>query len=422
MAQFADYGFNRSHSIAYAYVAYQTAYLKAHYPAFFYASVLSHESDNSAKVYKYSSELRSLGLELLPPDINESDSGFTPSENAVRFGLSALKGIGAGSTAILMEVRKEGKFTSLYDFVSRFDQGVFGKGSLEIFVNAGAFDSLKPEGTETALWRAKLFAQIEAALGYGQRAANDRKTGQTGLFGGGDDSAEPEIELPDAQPWTPAEISRREKAATGLYLTAHPLDAYAKELAKMKIAKILENTEIRAGDRLRFAGIASAVSVKYSKKGNRFCKFRLEDQTAVVNCLVWSDAYNKFGELIQNDELLIVEGRVESADGADITFIVDEADILTEAAQKNASSVTLTLPANASEPSHFEAIFEILSRNHGKCEVFLNFAAGDVDVKIAAVPLRVQGSKDLEIALRSKGCDVKWETGKYGKSNGKGGV
>src|SRR5690606_37793748 len=111
---------------------------------------------------------------------------------------------------------------------------------------------------------------------------------------------------------------------------AHPLDAHARTLEKMKIAKILENGEIRPDDRLRFAGIASAVSVKYSKKGNRFCKFRLEDQTAVVNCLVWSEAYNKFGELIQNDELMIVEGRVESAEGADITFIVDGAEILTE--------------------------------------------------------------------------------------------
>ncbi len=422
MAQFADYGFNRSHSIAYAYVAYQTAYLKAHYPAFFYASVLSHESDNSAKVYKYSSELRSLGLELLPPDINESDSGFTPSENAVRFGLSALKGIGAGSTAVLMEVRKAGKFKSLYDFASRFEQGVFGKSGLEIFVKAGAFDSLKPEGMDTALWRAKLFAQIEPALAYGQRAANDRRTGQTGLFGGGDEAAEPEIELPDVKAWTAAEISRAEKEATGLYLTAHPLDAHAKTLDRMKIPKILEHTDIRPGERLRFAGIVSAASVKYSKKGNRFCKFRLEDQTAVVNCLVWADAFNKFGELIRNDELIIVEGRVESADGTDITFIVDEAEILTEAAQKNAQSVTLTLPPTVTEPSQFEAIFEILSRNHGRCEVFLNFAADDIDVKIAAVPLRVQGSKELETALRAKGCEVRWETGKYGKPNGKGGI
>ncbi len=409
MAQFADYGFNRSHSIAYAYIAYQTAYLKAYYPAHFYASVLSHESDNSTKVYKYSAELRSLGLELLPPDINESDDSFTPSDGAVRFGLSAIKGIGAGSTATLMDVRKSGKFTSLFDFVSRFEQGVFGKAGLEKLVMAGAFDSIKPENVDVPSWRAKVFAAIEPAISFGQRAANDRMRGQSGLFGEAGSESQTDAELPDVEPWTRSDISRFEKAATGLYLSVHPIDDFSHIIEEMKIKKIADHTELKAGDRLRLAGIVSGVAVKYSKKGNRFCMFQLEDQSHGVKCLVWAEAYGKIGGQIKNDELLIVGGRIESIDGSEITFIVDEAQSLLDAISKTASSVSITLPSRIADISHFEDIFEVLSKNHGKCDVFLNFPVGDLDVELHSAPMRVQGSKDLEAELRSRGCEVNWK-------------
>jgi DNA polymerase-3 subunit alpha len=160
MAQFADYGFNRSHSVAYAYLAYQTAYLKAHYSAYFYAAVLSNEAQDTTKVYKYSNELRSSGLKLLPPDINESDADFTPLDNAVRFGLSAIKGIGAASIQSIIETRKQEKFTSLYDFTSRIDQGSVNRRGLESLITAGAFDSLMPPDSTVNLWRAKHFAAI----------------------------------------------------------------------------------------------------------------------------------------------------------------------------------------------------------------------------------------------------------------------
>ncbi|HLA96271.1 MAG TPA: DNA polymerase III subunit alpha, partial [Pyrinomonadaceae bacterium] len=161
MAQFADYGFNRSHSIAYAYLAFQTAYLKAHYPTYFYASVLSHESDDSAKVYKYSNELRSMGMKLLPPDVNESDEGFTPTNDSVRFGLSAIKGIGTSTVRAVVDARDSGKFTSLFDFASRMDQGAINRRGLESLITAGAFDSIMPAETPANLWRAQLFASVD---------------------------------------------------------------------------------------------------------------------------------------------------------------------------------------------------------------------------------------------------------------------
>jgi DNA polymerase-3 subunit alpha len=216
MAQFADYGFNRSHSVAYAYLAYQTAYLKAHYPAYFYASVLSHEAQDSAKVYKYSSELRSMGLKLLPPDINESDDGFTPLDDAVRYGLTAIKGIGAASVSAIIEARKPGKFKSLFDFTSRLDQGSIGRRGLESLITAGAFDSVKSSNETVNAWRAKLFAGIDGALMHGQRAWADKLRGQNALFSAVA-GAETVMDghLPDAVPWSQAEVSRQEKAAVG---------------------------------------------------------------------------------------------------------------------------------------------------------------------------------------------------------------
>ncbi|HMT08170.1 MAG TPA: DNA polymerase III subunit alpha, partial [Pyrinomonadaceae bacterium] len=225
MSKFADYGFNRSHSIAYAVLAFRTGYLKAHYPTYFYAAVLSHEADDSAKVYKYSSELKQMGLELLPPDINESGLGFTPSETAVRFGLSAIKGMGVASCEGIIAARNEGRFTSLYDFVTRVPPASVNKRGLESLIAAGAFDTLANDGEPMISWRARLTASIEPALKHGQRAAEDRASGQNDLFGG-NQQTDDAVELNAAEPWSALDLSKREKAAVGLYLSTHPLESY----------------------------------------------------------------------------------------------------------------------------------------------------------------------------------------------------
>jgi len=410
MAQFADYGFNRSHSIAYAYLAFQTAYLKAHYPAYFYASVLSHESDDSAKVYKYSKELRSMGLKLLPPDVNESDDSFTPSVDSVRFGLNAIKGIGSASVAAMIEARKQGRFTSLFDFVARIDQGSIGRRGLESLITAGAFDSLKPAETSVNLWRAKLFAGIDSALSYSQKAFNDRRSGQNGLFG--DDGSVVDLSLdnglPDAEAWSQTDISRYEKSAIGFYLSVHPLDDYRKMLSDLKILNLADHEEIKPGDLLTLAGIVSGLQVKYSKKGNRFCSFRLEDQSSGVKCLVWAKAYGKYREFLKNDELLIVEGRVESAEGQEITFILNEAKSLRDAQPRNAKEVSIFLPKQDYDDGYFYDLFSILSRNQGRCTVSINIAINDLEIKFHSQAIQMQGSRAIENELKAKGCSVDW--------------
>ncbi len=407
MAQFADYGFNRSHSMAYAYLAFQTAYLKAHYPSFFYASVLSHESDDAAKIYKYSSELRSMGMLLLPPDVNESDEGFTPTVDSVRFGLSAIKGIGASTVQSIVEARKGGRFSSLFDFISKVDPGAINRRCLESLIAAGAFDSLRPASSGPDQWRADSFASIDDALSFSQRVWNDRERGQSDLFGASDNLHSSDDELKSVRPWTLAEMSQHEKSAIGFFLSVHPLDAHTETTESLGVKPLSECGELKAGDRLRMAGVVSGLQVRYSKKGNRFAVFRLEDKSGSVKCLVWAESYSRFGSIMSDDSLLIVEGKVESVDGQEITLIVDDIKDLADARPKNARSLLLGLPQKCSDDD-LNTVYGILSRSQGRCEVILKMPIGGVEVTLESQVLRVEGSARLEGELSSHGCSVEW--------------
>lgn len=409
MAQFADYGFNRSHSIAYAYLAFQTAYLKAHYPAYFFAAVLSHEADDSAKVYKYSSELRSMGLRMLPPDINESNNSFTPSNESVRFGLSAIKGIGSSTINSITAARADGPFTSLFDFVSRVDQGCINKRGLESLIASGAFDSLIPEAMPVTEWRSRLNAAIDEALSYAQKSWNDKKSGQNDLFGGFDSSSGGDsFQLPQKAPWSQAELSRNEKAALGFYLSSHPLDEFSGILNGLKIKTVADQESVAPGDVLTLAGIVSGSQIKYSKKGNRFCIFRLEDQSTGVKCLVWAETFSRCSEIISDDALLIVEGRVETAEGAEITIIASEIKSLKDAETGNAKRLHVAIPNTDVDENYLYDLFSVLSQTRGTCEVMIEIPVDGLDVKIDTHALRVKGSGSLEAALKSKGCTVAW--------------
>ena len=412
MAQFADYGFNRSHSVAYAYLAYQTAYLKAHFPAYFYASVLSHESQDAAKVYKYSNELRSGGLSLLPPDINDSDHGFTPLEDAVRYGLSAIKGIGTASVQSIIEARASGKFTSVLDFTERLEQGTVNRKAFESLITAGAFDSLKPTETNVNSWRARLFAGIDSIISHGQRAWNDKMRGQNILFGGGSDNAlhtDMDAVLPTVEQWSQSELSKREKGAVGFFLSTHPLDEFESILKDLKILNIADREGIQVGDRIQIAGIISALQVRHSKKGNRFCIFRLEDQSAGVKCLAWSESYAKHSELLKDDEIIIVEGKVEANDGTEITVILEEAKRLADAVPQKARHLLISIPLREYNDTYLDGLLTLLSRDKGKCEVFLDLELEmSLNVRIYSQPLRIQGSKSLENELRTRGCRIDW--------------
>src|SRR6476646_10799848 len=238
MAQFSDYGFNRSHSVAYAYLAFQTAYLKAHYPEHFYAAVLSSEAQDAAKVFKYSKELRAQKIDLLPPDVNESYSGFTPLSGAIRYGLAAIKGLGLSTVNSVIQARKAGPFKSFFEFTERMAHNGLNKRVLEGLVGAGAFDSLQSDTRELHEWRGALFSSIDGALARAQRAKRERMQGQTGLFGSDfEDSAFVEQPMTTSEPWTRSQLLLAEKAALGFYVTAHPLGNYLDLLQSSKAVK-----------------------------------------------------------------------------------------------------------------------------------------------------------------------------------------
>ena len=180
-------------------------------------------------------------------------------------------------------------------------------------------------------------------------------------------------------------------------------------LADLKIINIGDYEEIKPGDNIVLAGIVSGSQVKHSKKGNRFCILRLEDQSGGVKCLAWAEAFAKYTEYLKDDELLIVNGRVESTEGQEITLIINEVKRIADAVPLKAREVSITLPADTFDEFYFEELFTLLSKNHGKCEVLLNFLTQDnVCLKIRSQPLRIQGSSSLEKELKSRGCNVKW--------------
>ncbi|MGB7070939.1 MAG: DNA polymerase III subunit alpha [Pyrinomonadaceae bacterium] len=409
MAQFADYGFNRSHSVAYAYLAFQTGYLKAHFPAYFYASVLSHEAQDAAKVYKYSNELRSIGLKLLPPDINESDDGFTPLDDAVRFGLTAIKGIGSASVGAIVNARRDGPFTSLFDLVSRLDQSSLNRRAVESLITSGAFDSLMPDEDSINHWRAMLYTSTDNVLVQGQRAWEDRLRGQNALFGADDLTDRSLGHLNDAEPWSQAEISRQEKAAIGFYLSVHPLDNSQEILSDLDLPEISSSADRSSGDPASFAGIVSGLQVRYSKKGNRFGIFRLEDRSGGIKCLAWGEAFQKFSVILADDELVVASGKIEAGDGQEVTLIVNDVKLLSDAVAINARHLSIDCGPDEPHENYFEDLFSVLSRDVGTCEVSLRFPVKGVAVKMVAQVLRIKGSGRLQKELEAKGCSVEWK-------------
>ncbi|HYJ90618.1 MAG TPA: DNA polymerase III subunit alpha, partial [Pyrinomonadaceae bacterium] len=409
MSQFADYGFNRSHSIAYAYLAFQTAYLKAHYPAHFYAAVLSHEAQDSAKVYKYSNEFKSVGLKLLPPDINESDLGFTPHEEGVRYGLTAIKGIGESCVSAIISARTEGRFMSPFDLVSRVAPGALNRRALESLITAGALDSLMPENGEIAGWRARLHRGVTDILQFGQRKWEDRSRGQSDLFGAAASEESMDLgSLPECVAWSQSEMSRHEKAAVGFYLSVHPLDNYKETLEKLAIRNLADHEEFFAGQTVFLAGLVSGLQVRYSKKGNRFGTFRLEDQSGGIKCVAWGETFSKISPMLRDDELIIAEGRIEASEGQEETLIINDIKLLADAQPTRAREATIRLPESSFDEQFYERVFKLLSDHRGECGVRLRVPAGDVEAELEAAHIRIRGSAKLEHELQSLGCIVDW--------------
>ena len=408
MAQFSDYGFNRSHSVAYAYLAFQTAYLKAHYPEHFYAAVLSSEAQDAAKVFKYSKELKVQGIELLPPDVNESYSGFTPLAQAIRYGLAAIKGLGQSTVNAIINARQTGPFKSFFDFAERIEAGALNKRSLESLVSAGAFDSLKPPTRLLNEWRAALHSCIDPALARAQRAKRERLQGQNGLFGATLDCA-PE-EVPAAKGWTVTELLAAEKNALGFYITGHPLENYVDLLQSLKACKSIELPNLRSGGRISIGGIISDLQSRTTKKGDRFALLRLEDESGGTKCVLWPETYRKHSTFVQNEAAVLITGRLELSEENPPNIIADQVQSLDDL-QKNRELIVLQLPASSESETLFDTVLHLMNTHPGNCDVALETQLdADIVVRVKVnSTLRVDHSARFDAALKELGCAVRVE-------------
>jgi DNA polymerase-3 subunit alpha len=432
MAQFADYGFPASHSVAYAHIAYQTAYLKAHYPEHFYAGVMTYVTDDAAKIFKYASELRAQGIKMLPPDVNESLSGFTPVAGAIRYGLSAIKGLGQSAVASIIDARASQPFTSIFDFASRVGEKGGGKRVIESLVCAGAFDSLKPAGESLQQWRARLHATVDRALERGARERKARERGQADMFGAAFGTGNGNAAASDEQPcaaekvaaWTHKEMLANEKTAVGFYVSGHPLEDYLDKIEQLNCTPITELADVEPNSRVRIAGMVSDFTVRTTKKGDPYAFFRLEDATgAGVKCVLWPEAYKTKGKEAANDAALLATGRLDGGNETTLSIICDEVSHLDRAriptnqavtVRRNGKAITqavaLEFPADTDACALGEAVVEMLVANPGECEVFIELplgAQGHVVRAKAARFIKVHPSQSLKDALLARGVRVR---------------
>ncbi len=404
MAQFADYGFNRSHSFAYAYLAYQTAYLKAHYPTHFYAAVLSSEASNTDKLARYVGEMKAFGIQVLPPDVNTSHESFTAVGNAVRFGLAAIKGIGSSAVQMMIQARAEGDFRSIFDFAERVDPRAANKRVFESLIKAGAFDF------QTAN-RAALLAAVDRAIETGARTQRDKASGQTDLFAvfaeaSNESATDPP--LPEVKPWSRRELLAQEKEALGFYASGHPLEDYSIEsLTKTDAGNITERED---GEIVSLGGIVVDLAVKTTKKGDRFALFRVEDQFGSVKVVCWPESFNRYKALIQAEMVLLVRGKLELTDEGAATIFAQEIQQLECARAGAANAFVVKLPEDAVNQDMLNELSELLwESQQGNTPVFFDLATTGREV----IRLRPDKLPRVQVTLQLQelvaGICPKWE-------------
>jgi DNA polymerase-3 subunit alpha len=393
MEYFAGYGFNKSHSTTYAWVAYQTAYLKANYPWHFMAALLTIEAANTDKLAMYLTECRELGVPILAPDVNSSELRFTVVKDGVRFGLCAVKNVGEGAVQSVLDVRREvGRLDSLHTLCEHADLRLVNKRVLESLVKAGALDSLAPAlAGDTRRLRARLFATVDRALEHGNRHQRDREKGQNQLFGGSDENgAITAIPLADAPSWTEAQQLAGEKEALGFYFSGHPLDRFAGDLKAFGARRVAELTEPLAD--VWTAGIVSALRPLKTKKGDRMAVFMLDDVAGNLEVVVFPETFGKHGSLIEADAMVLVRGKFEKDDES-ARIVATELQPIAMLQERTTKEVAIHLSVPPHGRPTFEALAELLARHRGDRRVFL-----ELDVKGKEKPLRVRS----EVAVRVK--------------------
>jgi DNA polymerase-3 subunit alpha len=413
LEKFAGYGFNKSHAAAYALVAYQTAYLKANYPVEFFCAMMTNDMGDTAKLSQYIGEARAMGIEVLPPDVNESQVHFAPAEgragapqpsparpdfaprSAIRFGLAAIKGVGEVAVEGILKVRRDaGRFKSLSDLCERVDARTVNRKVLEALIKSGACDDFG----ET---RAALFAQIERTLARAASIVDDRARGQSSLFGTLEESAPlmPESVGRLAE-WPQHELLAHEKELLGFYITGHPLTPYAPIIEKYALANTTTLAQLQNRSLTRIGGLIAAVQHGVSKKNNKpYSMVTLEDLEGSVQVLCMNENYEKYRDLLKPNSAILVVGEVNTGDERPKIFPV-EIMPLEDAPRRFTKQVHLRLHTAHLKPEHLESVRGLVAAHPGKCPLFLCFVrpTGEVVFLEAHETFSVTPSRQLQEA------------------------
>ena len=372
--KFAEYGFNKSHSTAYAYVAYQTAWLKTHYPAEFMSANLTSEMSNIDRVVILINECRKLKIEVDPPDVNISSTNFRPvNHKTISFGLNAIKNVGTKALDQIIESRdKHGKFDSLFDFTANVSLKSVNRKVLESLNMAGALDGL--EGN-----RAQKYAVIETALKYGQTIQENKARNQVDLFGassanGQDTSMVPS--LPQAEEWSEAQLLEKEKEVLGMYLSGHPLLKYAEDLEEFSNFDFTDNIEQRNGSKVRIGGSICDVKMHFDRKNNQMAFFKLDCLGGQAEILAFSDTFAKYKDLIKNDSVVFISGKpTDETDFSELKMIADDIVNVEKAREIYSKNVNIRIEPDQMSPTDVDALLNMAKEHVGGCGLMFHMAS-----------------------------------------------
>ena len=392
MAFFAGYGFNKSHSAAYALVAYHTAWLKAHYPVHFMAALLTNDKGNTDKLVKYINECREMDIEVLPPDVTSSGVDFTVEGPRVRFGLSAIKNVGEGAIRSVIEARGEGKeLRSLHELCAAIDPRQVNKRVLEALVQSGAMDSF-------GAGRSRLFAGIDSALEYGQKQRADREAGQFSLFGAvsGSESQAVRDQLPDVAEWDEKTRLVGEKSTLGFYVSGHPLESHRELLEQYGTHTTATLRDAESGIDVAVGGVINELRRKKSRKGDMWATCQLEDLEGQLEVLIFPKTYAAHEADLVQDQAAMLTGRVEVEEDR-VRLIVAGVCPIEQLHERQVEAVHVKLDAIDLDEKLVEALMKAAEAHRGNARLYFEVARPGVYslVALAESALRVKASKGL---------------------------
>jgi len=371
MAQFAGYGFNKSHSAAYALLAYQTAYLKTHYPVEFMAALLTSVTGSTDDVVKYINECREMGIAVEAPDMNVSDANFTPHGEAIRFGLAAVKNVGGNAIESIVAARKKlGRFKSIFEFCENVDLRLLNKRVMESLVKSGAMDSLGR--------RAQLMAVLDKAMEQAQKAQRDAESGQHGLFGiFQEEHADAHNDkLPNVPDWDEHTRLAAEKEILGFFISGHPLEKYKDKLQDLKALRIDEIATMKQStnkdETIATAGIITNVRVQKSKRGEFYAQATLEDMTGSMDMIVFPEAYKRIGEKVKLEVPVLVKAGVRIEEGANPKLTAAEIMPLDDAKVTLPRAIRIRVPLETAAEATIDGLHTLFIERKGEAKVLFD--------------------------------------------------